>query len=162
MKTKKIWNVGKEGSSPEVAACISEISASLGVTSACARLLYLRGYKSASSARDFIDKNGLGIYDPYKMADMKEAVERIIKAINEKEKIAIYGDYDVDGVSATAVLFLYLEEIAPELQLGYYIPDRFAEGYGMSTEAIDQLAEKLDVQIRLKRKTYHHDTNRQI
>ncbi len=141
MKTKKIWNVGKEGSSPEVAACISEISASLGVTSACARLLYLRGYKSASSARDFIDKNGLGIYDPYKMADMKEAVERIIKAINEKEKIAIYGDYDVDGVSATAVLFLYLEEIAPELQLGYYIPDRFAEGYGMSTEAIDQLAE---------------------
>lgn len=142
MEIKKIWNVGREGNSPEVSACISEISASLGITSACARLLYLRGYNSVSSARDFIDKNGLGIYDPFRMADMRAAAERILKAVEKNEKIAIYGDYDVDGVSATAVLFLYLEELAPDLELGYYIPDRFAEGYGMSSEAIDELANK--------------------
>lgn len=142
MEIRKIWRVGGIGDDADALSSINAISSSLGVSSACAKLLYLRGYKSVSLAEDFINKNGLSIYDPFRLRDMRAAAERIVEAIENKEHIAIYGDYDVDGVSATAVLYLYLEEIAPDLPLGYYIPDRFAEGYGMSADAIDVLAEK--------------------
>ena len=142
MEIQKVWRVGGIGEDADALASISAISSSLGIASACAKLLYLRGYKTVESAEDFINKNGLSIYDPFMLRDMKEAAERILKAVENKENIAIYGDYDVDGVSATSVLYLYLEEIAPDIELGYYIPDRFAEGYGMSRAAIDQLAER--------------------
>lgn len=142
MEIKKIWKVGDVGDNADALAQISEISASLGISSACAKLLYLRGYRNVKAATDFVQKNGLSIYDPFKLADMREAAERIVEAVSKKEKIAIYGDYDVDGVSATALLFLYLEELDSSLELGYYIPDRFAEGYGMSVDAIDKLAQK--------------------
>ena len=128
MEIRKIWRVGGIGDDADALSSINAISSSLGVSSACAKLLYLRGYKSVSLAEDFINKNGLSIYDPFRLRDMRAAAERIVEAIENKEHIAIYGDYDVDGVSATAVLYLYLEEIAPDLPLGYYIPDRFAEG----------------------------------
>ena len=142
MEIKKIWNVGDIGEDADALSCVNEISASLGVSSACAKLLYLRGYKSVKSAEDFIQKNGLSIYDPFRLADMKKAAERVLKAVENNEHIAIYGDYDVDGVSATAVLYLYLEELNPDMELGYYIPDRFAEGYGMSSSAIEMLAQR--------------------
>ena len=142
MEIQKVWRVGGIGEDADALSCVSAISSSLGISSACARLLYLRGYKTVETAEDFINKNGLSIYDPFMLRDMKEAAERILRAVENKENIAIYGDYDVDGVSATSVLYLYLEEIAPDIELGYYIPDRFAEGYGMSVTAIDQLAQR--------------------
>ena len=142
MEIRKIWRVGGVGNDAEALSGISALSSSLGVSSACAKLLYLRGYKTIEDADNFIKKNGLCIYDPFRLADMQKAAERILSAVENNEKIAIYGDYDVDGVSATAVMYLYLEDINPTLKLGYYIPDRFAEGYGMSAAAIDMLAEK--------------------
>lgn len=140
MERRKIWKIGGIGDDAEALSCVSAISSALGVSSVCAKLLYLRGCKTVDSAEDFIRKNGLSIYDPFRLADMKKAAERILKAVENSENVAIYGDYDVDGVSATAVLYLYLEELNPDMQIGYYIPDRFAEGYGMSTKAIDLLA----------------------
>lgn len=142
MEIRRIWNVGDPCGDGEALARINEISAALGVSSVCAKLLYSRGYRTVESATDFIQKNGLSIYDPFRLADMKPAAQRIIEAVKNSEHVAIYGDYDVDGVSATAVLFLYLEELNPDMELGYYIPDRFAEGYGMSSDTIDMLAEK--------------------
>ena len=142
METRKIWKIGGTELDAKALSCITAISSALGISSVCAKLLYLRGYETVESAENFIRKNGLSIYDPFRLHDMKEAAERIIKAVENKEHIAIYGDYDVDGVSATAVLYLYLEELAPDIELGYYIPNRFGEGYGMSSSAIDLLSEK--------------------
>ena len=142
MEIKKIWRVGGIGDNADALATVSEISSSLGVSAACAKLLYLRGCDSVKLAEDFIQKNGLSIYDPFRLPDMRKAAERILEAVDKSECVAIYGDYDVDGVSATASLFLYLEELNPDMELGYYIPDRFAEGYGMSASAIDMLAER--------------------
>lgn len=142
MKMRKIWKVGKIDNDAETLSCISAISTTLGISSVCAKLLYSRGYKTVEDAENFIKKSGLSIYDPFRLADMQKAVDRILLAVNNNEHVAVYGDYDVDGVSATALLYLYLEEINPGMELGYYIPDRFAEGYGMSTGAIDVLAEK--------------------
>ena len=142
MDIRKIWSVGGIGDDPEALAAVNEISVATGVSSACAKLLYLRGCDTVKKAEDFIQKNGLSIYDPFRLPDMREAAERVLKAVENNESIAVYGDYDVDGVSATAVLYLYLEELNPGLELGYYIPDRFSEGYGMSVSAIELLASK--------------------
>ncbi|NLA76443.1 MAG: single-stranded-DNA-specific exonuclease RecJ, partial [Clostridiales bacterium] len=76
--------------------------------------------------------------DPFMLTDMEKAVERIEKAIAEGERITVFGDYDADGVTSTAVVYSYLERRGANA--GYYIPDRAVEGYGMSFEAIDRLA----------------------
>ena len=142
MRTLKKWSVARLGEDAETLACINKICQSLGVSSACAKLLYSRGCRTVERAEDFIQKNGLSIYDPFKLPDMEKAVQRILSAVEKGENVAIYGDYDVDGVSATSLLFLYLEQLESDMKLGYYIPDRFTEGYGMSTSAIEMLAEK--------------------
>ena len=135
MEIRRIWDVGEPCADTEALALINEISAALGISSLCAKLLCARGYNTLESANDFIQKNGLSIYDPFRLADMRSAAERIIEAVKSNEKVAIYGDYDVDGVSAVATLYLYLEELNPDMELGYYIPDRFAEGAAMAQPA---------------------------
>lgn len=85
-------------------------------------------------------------YDPFLMLDMDIAVHRIIKAINNKEKVIIYGDYDVDGITSITVLKSFLEERG--LQVGQYIPNRLDEGYGLNKAAIEKIAkEKYDLMI---------------
>ena len=76
-------------------------------------------------------------HDPYLMPDMKKAVDRIIKGINNKEKIFIYGDYDVDGITSTTVLKKFLEE--RDIKVNEYIPNRLSEGYGLNKNAIDKI-----------------------
>ena len=143
MEIRKLWNVKRiDDTDALVMSQINEISMALGISTVASRLLYLRGYTDEKKAKDFVEKNGLSIYDPFKLPDMDKAVERIMRAIENGEKIAIYGDYDVDGVSAISVIYLYLEEFAEKCELGYYIPDRFAEGYGMSSSAIETIASK--------------------
>lgn len=137
---KKIWKTGAWEGSAASASGVADIAKRVGLTEACARLLYRRGYHNADQVMDFLGMKEATLLDPFLMKDMKKAAERILAAVDNKENIAIYGDYDADGVSSVSLLFLYLEEIASDVPLGYYIPDRCSEGYGMSVDAIDKLA----------------------
>ena len=80
------------------------------------------------------------MHDPFLMADMDKAVERLSRAVQEDEQIAVYGDYDCDGITATAMLYTYLEDLGARVI--YYIPDRDKEGYGLNCQAIDFLKEQ--------------------
>ena len=92
----------------------------------------------------FLEPTRHNFYDPFLLPDMEKAVDRILKAIKDKEEVLIYGDYDVDGITSTTVLMNFLEERG--LKLKYYIPNRLKEGYGLNKEAIKQIADK---QIKL-------------
>ena len=81
--------------------------------------------------------SAISLSDPLQMVDMDRAVERIWHAINHFERITVYGDYDADGVTSTAMLYSYLESNGADVT--YYIPDREREGYGLNLQAIDQL-----------------------
>jgi len=116
---------------------IRELSGSLGVSELLAVLLYNRGYKTREEAISFIEIKESLFHDPYLLKDMDKAVNRIRDAVNNKEKIVIYGDYDVDGVTAVSTLFLYLESNGANVE--YYIPSRTGEGYGLSVFTIDKL-----------------------
>lgn len=141
MNTRKIWKVGQFDESAASLSAVNDIAASLGISSLSARLLYMRGYDTVARAEAFLRNSDVTIYNPFDMKDMDRAAERVLRAVKSGEHVAIMGDYDADGVSATAVLFLYLESKNPDMKLGYYIPDRFSEGYGMSRTAIDRLHE---------------------
>ncbi len=104
-----------------------------------ALILVSRGITEYEDVEEFFDCD-FSFCDPYLIADMEKAVERIEKAINEKEKICVYGDYDADGVTATALMYSYLS--SRDADVMYYIPDRISEGYGMNCNAITSLHEK--------------------
>ena len=142
MNTRKIWKVGDFEETVERLSAVNDIASSLGISVTCAKLLLMRGYDSVSKAEAFLKNTDLSIYDPFSMKDMDRAAARVLEAINNCENVAVLGDYDADGVSATAVLYSYLESANPHMKLGYYIPDRFTEGYGMSRSAIDFLHSK--------------------
>tara|TARA_B110000027_G_scaffold90765_1_gene96005 strand:- start:34 stop:1635 length:1602 start_codon:yes stop_codon:yes gene_type:complete len=98
-------------------------------------MLVNRGIKTFNQAKDFFRPNLGQLYDPFLMMDMDVAVNRILKAIEQKQSIMIFGDYDVDGTSSVALLSSYLKEIGADIST--YIPDRNSEGYGVSLKAID-------------------------
>ncbi len=100
-----------------------------------ASVLYNRKFISPESINKFFNPDLSGLYDPFLLTDMEKAVNRIQKALLEKETVMIYGDYDVDGTTATSLLYLYLREIG--LNTLYYIPSREKEGYGLSKNGID-------------------------
>ena len=102
-------------------------------------LLSSRGYRSESEMRAFIDTGSEQLTDPLALTDMAKACERIEMAIRQKEKVAVYGDYDVDGITSSCMLTHYLRSRGLECKL--YIPDRLSEGYGLNTPAISALAE---------------------
>ena len=106
---------------------------------AFAVLLVNRGIKTAAEARRFIGADVTGFYDPFLMKDMDAAVTRIKRALDSGEKICIYGDYDVDGVTSVSCLYLYLKSKGADAFIK--IPKRDGEGYGVSKNAIDSLAE---------------------
>ena len=114
------------------------ICATLGVCDVLAQLLINRGYDTPKKAGSFLRMEQEMLHDPFEMKDMDRAVERIKAAIDGGEKIAIYGDYDVDGVTSVSALYLYLAEKGANVC--YYIPNRTAEGYGVSKNAIEALA----------------------
>jgi single-stranded-DNA-specific exonuclease len=88
----------------------------------------------------FLEPTRENFYDPFLLPDMEKAVDRIIKAIEKKEKVVIFGDYDVDGITSTTVLKKFLEE--RNLEVGYYIPNRLKQGYGLNKEAIKQIVDE--------------------
>lgn len=112
------------------------ISEELNVSMLAAQILCARGFKY-EDARDFLSLDKEAFYNPLMLNDMKKAIDRIKLAVNCKEKITVYGDYDVDGITATYILYDYLKSLGADVS--YYIPDRIEEGYGMNTSAIDTL-----------------------
>ncbi len=119
---------------------IVSLAEKLGVSPLTALLIYNRGQDTPEKAKSFLSVLSGSYYDPFLMPDMDKAVARITEAVEKKEKVVIYGDYDVDGVTSVSILYTYLKELG--LSPEYYIPSRSAEGYGVNNDAIKQLAEK--------------------
>ena len=135
---ERIWTLlsGTEDHKEYTAALCEE----LGITPLTARLLCNRGYTDPAAAALFFGNDERVWHDPMLMADMEPAVARVLAAVERREKIAIYGDYDVDGVTSVTSLYLYLTGLGGDVTC--YIPNRLGEGYGMSVAAVDRLAEQ--------------------
>ncbi len=119
---------------------VEKISKELAVPSPLARILLNRGIDSFEKARVYFRPSLENLYDPFLMKDMDRAVDRLMQALQRGEKILVYGDYDVDGVSAASLLYLVLSQLVGP-KVSYYIPDRFSEGYGLSEKGIREAAE---------------------
>ena len=136
-KTKeKTWIV-KSFDDDGAKKSISSISSSLGLNPILAKLLYNRGYCDPTSAASFLRMEREMLRNPFDLADMDKGVERILRALKNKEKITVFGDYDVDGVTSVCTLYLYLKSKGAEVD--YYIPNRSGEGYGVSAQSIDSI-----------------------
>ncbi len=118
-------------------AQVSELSRQLRLPALVAQVLVARGYETADSARDFLDAKITDLHDPSLLPGVPEAVERVMAAIADKRRITVYGDYDVDGVTATSILWHCLK--LADVNVDYYIPSRLEEGYGLNRDAIRQL-----------------------
>lgn len=132
---EKRWKIkGKvEGKS------IAELAKTLSINSRLAEVLVKREINSFDLAKSFFRPSLLELHDPFLMKGMAKAVARILAAIQSKEKILFFGDYDVDGTTAVALMISYFSEVYPNVD--YYIPDRYQEGYGVSIEGVDYAKE---------------------
>ena len=118
---------------------VKQLSAELGVDPVLATLLVHRGIRTFEEARSFFRPNLSDIHDPFLMKDMDKAVERLEKAVHGNEKVLVYGDYDVDGTTAVALVYSFIRRLTSSVD--FYIPDRYDEGYGVSKKGIDWAAE---------------------
>ncbi len=144
---EKTWKI-KEKADNEL---VTDIAKALNVSRSIAYLLVQRNINSFESARDFFRPVLTGLHDPFLMKDMKKAVARIDAALQEKENILIYGDYDVDGTTSVALVYSFFQSLGAfnntysgskkQPKLDYYIPDRYKEGYGISFRGIDYATE---------------------
>ncbi len=139
MNRERIWTLLYETEHTGTEQTVSALCRDLRISPLTARLLINRGYTDAASAELFLGNDERTWHDPYLLADMAPAVERTLRAVKDGERIVIYGDYDVDGVTSVTSLYLYLKSIGATVTC--YIPNRIGEGYGMSVGAIDLLAE---------------------
>ena len=135
---EKIW-ITNAPVETEAKNSIIEIATKLGINPIIATLLYNRGYQDHESATSFIRMENEMLRNPFDMIDMMKGVQRIKQALDNKEKITVYGDYDVDGVTSVCTLYLYLKSLGADVE--YYIPNRTGEGYGVSVAAIDALGD---------------------
>ena len=138
MKNRKtVWS-SKYKADEESKRIVSQIAQSNNISEICASLLYNRGYRSPEEVSKFLNFGDAVMHSPLLLKDVEKAVERIRIAIDNNERIVIYGDYDVDGVTSVTMLYLYLKNLGA--QVSYYIPNRVGEGYGLSNEAIQLLS----------------------
>lgn len=128
---EKRWIVRR----PELSA-VGRISRELGLSQMTAALLVNRGITDPEEAHRFLNPSLAHLHDPFLMRDMRKAVGRILRAIQQKEKILVYGDYDVDGTTSTVILKKALSLIGADV--AYYIPERLKDGYGMRLDAMDR------------------------
>ncbi len=131
MTIEKKWIV-KEPGNP---ALVRKLSSELGIDQVLANLLVQRNITTYQEAHDFFRPELSKLHDPFLMKDMDKAVDRLNRAVSTKEKILIYGDYDVDGTTAVALIYSFIINFNPNTE--YYIPDRYDEGYGISYKGID-------------------------
>lgn len=136
------WNY--HSITPEQEICIDILSNELNISPILSKLLVQRGISTTEEARKFFNPSLRDLHDPFLLPDMQKAIDRIEEALGQKERIMIYGDYDVDGTTAVALLFKFLRKFTTNLD--YYIPDRYDEGYGISTQGIDY-AKATDVKL---------------
>ncbi|GMQ63762.1 single-stranded-DNA-specific exonuclease RecJ [Vallitalea maricola] len=132
MEPKYIWNLKQKNEK-----LVEELSEKYKMSTIMATILANRNIVIEKDIVRFLNADKDKFYDPYLMEDMDKAVERIITAIDKNEKITIYGDYDVDGITSTSVLYMYLKENAA--QVDYYIPNRLEEGYGVNDDAVKSI-----------------------
>lgn len=111
------------------------LASELNISPILAQLLVQRGIHTFEQARNYFRPDFANLHDPFLMADMEKAVARLTNAIQENEKILIYGDYDVDGTTSVSLVYKFLKKFYSNV--GFYIPDRYNEGYGISTHGID-------------------------
>ena len=116
-----------------------EIAQKHSINLLLAKILVNRGIVEENQINVFLNPTRQNFHDPLQMPDMKIARDRVISAISNQEKVIIYGDYDVDGITSTTVLKSFLEDRG--LLVDAYIPNRLDEGYGLNNEALDQIAE---------------------
>ena len=119
---------------------VENIKNKYNLNSLLATILVNKNIIDKEKIRLFLEPNRNDFYDPYLINDMDIATDRIIKAINNQEKVIIYGDYDVDGITSITVLKSFLKDVG--LQASYYIPNRLEEGYGLNKDAINKIAEQ--------------------
>ena len=137
MPINKRWVVKDQGE-PQV---VENLSAELGIAPVLANLLVQRGIDTVEKADRFFNPSLKHLHDPFLMKDMDKAVARVEQAVRNGEKIMVYGDYDVDGTTAVALVYKFLRQIG-HTNLLFYIPDRYTEGYGISVKGIDFAARK--------------------
>lgn len=128
------WVLAQTASDGEAA----RLAGTLGVSPVTARLLLARGVRTAEEARRFLDPAGVQLADPFVLPDMRKAAERVLRAAAEGERILVYGDYDVDGTTSTAILIRVLRALGVEP--GYYIPNRLIDGYGLNSDSLVEAA----------------------
>lgn len=128
-----------EESSPSETAAVEELAKETGVHPALAKLLMERGFTNAGAVRRFFKPQLTELHDPFLMNDMAEAVDRLNAAMGRKERIMVYGDYDVDGCTAVALVYKFLRQYYSNID--FYIPDRYEEGYGISKKGVDFAAD---------------------
>ncbi len=131
------WNY--EPPTPERKQLAEELGEKIGMHPVLAQLLIQRGIKTESAAKRFFRPMLNELIDPFLMNDMDIAVDRLNDAMGRKERIMIYGDYDVDGCTAVALVYKFLLQFYSNIE--YYIPDRYEEGYGISKKGLDYAAE---------------------
>ncbi len=131
------WNY--ELPAPEAAATEGQLAESLGIHPVLSHLLVQRGFTTPQAAKRFFRPQLTDLHDPFLMNDMQAAVDRLNQAMGHKERILVYGDYDVDGCTAVALVYKFLQQYYSNID--YYIPDRYNEGYGVSMKGIDLAAE---------------------
>jgi len=128
---EKKWVVKEKGDT----AVVKQLSAALNVSESLANLMAQRNISSASEATAFFNPSLDYLHDPFLMKDMNIAVDRISTAVKKNERILVYGDYDVDGTTAVALMYSFLKDQYSNVE--YYIPDRYKEGYGVSYQGLD-------------------------
>src|SRR5262245_40558175 len=116
---------------------ITRLSNELRISPAIARLLAIRGIDEPESAHRFLHPSLDHLHDPFRLADMAVAVDRISAAIERKERIAIHGDYDCDGITSTVILRRALELFGADVR--HFIPERMRDGYGLQPDTFDRL-----------------------
>lgn len=134
MHKQRIWDIKEYNK--EKASCFA---AELGISPLVTGILLERGVNSIDAMRDFLYGSAQPFHDPFLLKDMQRSVERIARALAAGEKITVYGDYDVDGITASSLLYLYLKGRGAQVQT--YIPQRKSEGYGLNDEALRTIAE---------------------
>ena len=126
------WNY--EPPTPEERQAADELGGKLAINPILAQLLIRRGIKTESAAKRFFRPQLADLINPFLMKDMDVAVDRLNDAMGRKERILVYGDYDVDGCTAVALVYKFLQQFYSNID--YYIPDRYDEGYGVSEKGI--------------------------